>query len=285
MQPETGNLDYGWRQYDAAAVRWTGIDPLAEENYENNPFMYCFNNPLVFVDPDGMLADTVNANSDGKIPNWHNFNPQEDVVQLGEATVKPESSGIGQPGTLESFIPVWGSGRAAVDDFQNGRWGWGIFNTAVAVSDAFTLGGASAIGKGIVKGGILMGGNFAWRSSRRRIVRFYQNAFDITLVKHQPIHHWFFQQNKGIGKNVAEAIKNQPWNVHILPVEALQKAGLQNTKAGWNTLHMAVEGRLPAGHAASLTTFEQFKFGTPQAFQNMVYGVPGVVGDVINTNR
>jgi hypothetical protein len=65
-----------------------------------------------------------------------------------------ESKGIGQPGFGESLIPVWGSGRAAIDDFQNGRWGWGLFNTAMAVSDIFLVKSiVTAGGKLVVKGG------------------------------------------------------------------------------------------------------------------------------------
>jgi Bacterial toxin 50 len=46
---------------------------------------------------------------------------------------------VGQPGFWESLIPIWGSGRAAIDDFQNGRWGWGLFNSALAVTDIFLV--------------------------------------------------------------------------------------------------------------------------------------------------
>ncbi len=58
------------------------------------------------------------------------------------------SSGVGQPGALESAIPVWGNSRAAVDDFQNGNWGWGVFHTAMAVGDVFLIKSAvTGIGK------------------------------------------------------------------------------------------------------------------------------------------
>lgn len=71
----------------------------------------------------------------------------------------PQSTGekgIGQPGFAESLIPVWGSARAAIDDFQNGRWGWGIFNTVMAVTDLVGVGALAKVGfKAIVKGGIV----------------------------------------------------------------------------------------------------------------------------------
>lgn len=62
---------------------------------------------------------------------------------------------VGQPGFKESLIPVWGSARAAVDDFQNGRWGWGIFNSVMAVSDVLLVKTLfTAAGKVAVKAGV-----------------------------------------------------------------------------------------------------------------------------------
>ncbi|MFM7855221.1 MAG: RHS repeat-associated core domain-containing protein [Flammeovirgaceae bacterium] len=55
-----GWLDYGARMYDPAIARWTTIDPLSEVSRRWSPYSYCYNNPLIFVDPDGMFADYYN---------------------------------------------------------------------------------------------------------------------------------------------------------------------------------------------------------------------------------
>jgi hypothetical protein len=41
--------------YDPALARWHSIDPKTEEAYNWTPYRYAFNNPLRFIDPDGMF--------------------------------------------------------------------------------------------------------------------------------------------------------------------------------------------------------------------------------------
>ncbi len=52
-----GFLDYGARMYDAALGKWMTFDPMAEKNYALTPYQYCDNNPIIRIDPDGMLDD------------------------------------------------------------------------------------------------------------------------------------------------------------------------------------------------------------------------------------
>ena len=51
--------DYGARHYDATLGRWFVVDPLVEKDYQNSPYNYCGNNPVVRVDQDGQIWETV----------------------------------------------------------------------------------------------------------------------------------------------------------------------------------------------------------------------------------
>ncbi len=50
--------DFHARQYDAAVPGFLSIDPLASENPSVSPYAYCAGNPIMFIDPTGLMPDS-----------------------------------------------------------------------------------------------------------------------------------------------------------------------------------------------------------------------------------
>lgn len=148
------------------------------------------------------------------------------------------------PNVIESMIPVYGSAREAIADWQEGDRVGAVLNGALAASDLIP---GAAVGKALLKGTAFYGakqaakhtlskeGAYGWRNVRNWMGKTKQ------LDKGEHGHHWAFENHTG----VPNWIKNQPWNIKGLdavthgrihgPYTMTDKAGVRAKFPEFNT--------------------------------------------------
>lgn len=72
------NYDFGARIYDGRLGRWLAVDPLANSYPAFSPCNFVLNNPLNFIDPDGLWVERsivkyYGKPGDYKVKHWYNF--------------------------------------------------------------------------------------------------------------------------------------------------------------------------------------------------------------------
>lgn len=172
---------FGARDYDGETGRWTAKDPLRFAAGQENFYVYVGNDPINSIDPYGLRC-----------------------------------RGIGRE--LFSFVPVAGPGLDAIEDFQDGNYGWGSVDAALAGLDLLGVGE-------LAKGGWKVGSH-TWNATRKWLGR------EGLAEKFQHVHHAFMSRASAF----PDWLKNQWWNVKPLtPPEGISM----------DRWHKMIEGKVP----------------------------------------
>ena len=103
--------DYSARYYDPAIAQFTTMDPLCEKYYPINPYAYCLNNPVRYIDPDGRSTHTDSLGNVVAVYNDNNMGVYKHNISAdtydGSGLTADGGTRMGETEYWDEFSPIY----------------------------------------------------------------------------------------------------------------------------------------------------------------------------------
>jgi len=122
--------DYSARHYEPGIGRFTTVDPMAEKYYSISPYAYVANNPLIYIDPTGMVIDSAsvadwNTRKEEILDLLANLNMGKNAFQKNKKRISSLLGTLNGLKTLEDSSDTYSlnqiDGEEGGITFQNGK--------------------------------------------------------------------------------------------------------------------------------------------------------------------